>query len=383
LETQIKNVEASDNAVAKSRLTALQDELRNLRKPGLPDDLPGAYAVEEGAAVETRVQLAGEPNQPGEVAPRCLPRFLAGDAPFVIPEGASGRLQFAEWLTRPDHPLTARVMVNRIWQHHFGRGLAATPSNLGTSGESPTHPELLDWLARRFVEEGWSVKAIHRLILYSKTYRLASAADEGAAQTVALDPSNRWHARFDRRRLDAESIRDALLAVAGRLDHTPPAGHPFPPIAAWNWTQHSPFKAVYASNHRSVYLMTQRIQRHPFLALFDGPDPNVSTDLRTSATVPLQALYLMNNPFVADQAAAFARRVLGSRQEPISRIDLAHLLAYARPASRVEGERGAAYLQAFEQELARSGVASAEAETEAWTSYARVLLTANEFVYVD
>ncbi|HEV7222542.1 MAG TPA: DUF1549 and DUF1553 domain-containing protein, partial [Pirellulales bacterium] len=188
LEAQVKQLESSDNAEAKPRLAALHDELRNLRKPGLPDDLPGAYAVEEGAAVETRVQLAGDPNQPGDVAARCLPRFLAGDAPLAVPEGASGRLQFAEWLTRPDHPLTARVMVNRIWQHHFGRGLAATPSNFGTSGEAPTHPELLDWLAGRFVEEGWSVKAIHRLILYSKTYQLASAADGAAAPTVALDP---------------------------------------------------------------------------------------------------------------------------------------------------------------------------------------------------
>ncbi len=380
LAAEIKELEAATDDQGKARLAELRDRLRNLKKPGLPDDLPGAYAVEEGTVVETRLQLAGEPDQLGALVPRCLPRFLAGSEPLAIPAGASGRLPFAEWLTRGDHPLTARVMVNRVWQHHFGRGRVATPSNFGTSGEPPTHPELLDWLARRFVEEGWSVKAIHRLIVMSKTYQLASVAD---AATATRDPSNRWHARFDRRRLDAEAIRDALLAVAGGLDLSRPGPHPFPPIAAWSWTQHNPFKAVYSSNRRSVYLMTQRIQRHPYLALFDGPDPNVSTDVRTSATVPLQALYSMNNPFVTDQAAAFARRLSGSGLGPAARIGMAHQLAYARPSRPEENERGVAYIESYQQELVRSGVAAAEAQLEAWTSYARVLLTANEFVYID
>ncbi|HEV3004275.1 MAG TPA: DUF1553 domain-containing protein, partial [Pirellulales bacterium] len=341
--------------------------------------------VEEGEVVETRVQLAGEPNQPGDVAVRCAPRFLLGDEQFVVPAGASGRLPLAEWLTRRDHPLTARVMVNRIWQHHFGRGLVATPSNFGVSGEPPTHPELLDWLAGRFVESGWSIKAIHRLILSSKTYQLSATSNGSAAwnDVVLRDPANRWRARFDRQRLDAEAIRDSLMAVAGQLDRSRPGAHPFPPIAAWNWTQHSPFKAVYPSNHRSVYLMTQRIQRHPYLSLFDGPDPNLSTDQRTSATVPLQALYSMNDPFIAAQAETFARRLLAARSDTADRIDLAHRLAYARSAKPAEVERGTAYYKAYTEELVRSGIAATEAEHEAWTSYARVLLTANEFIYVD
>jgi len=376
LEAEIKQLEAATDDQAKARLAELCDQLRNLKKPGLPDDLPGAYA----AVVETRVHMAGEPDQLGDAVPRCLPRFLAGNEPLAIPAGASGRLPFAEWLTRHDHPLTARVMVNRAWQHHFGRGLVATPSNFGTSGEPPTHPELLDWLARQFVERGWSVKAIHRLILMSNTYQQASSVD---AATATHDPSNRWHARFDRRRLDAEAIRDALLSVAGRLDLSRPGEHPFPPIAAWSWTQHNPFKAVYPSNYRSVYLMTQRIQRHPYLALFDGPDPNVSTDVRTSATVPLQALYSMNNPFVTEQAAAFAKRLSDFGLDLRGRINLAHQLAYARPSRPEENERGAEYIEAYQQELVHSGVTAAEAQLEALTSYARVLLTANEFVYVD
>ena len=383
-EAQIKQLEAKGDE-AKARLESLRSELRNLRRRGLPDDLPGAYAVADGPVVETRIQLAGEPSQPGDVAARCVPRFLVGEAAVTIPPGESGRWQFAQWLTRPDHPLTARVMVNRIWQHHFGRGLVPTASNFGESGEPPTHPELLDWLARRFVDAGWSIKAIHREILLSKTYRLSSRPPEAAAK---LDPANRWYARFERRRLDAESIRDAQLAVAGRLDRSRPGQHPFPPIAQWTWTQHNPFKAVYPSNHRSVYLMTQRIQRHPFLSLFDGPDPNVSTDVRTSATVPLQALWAMNNAFVAEQAAAFARRLLDSNeitapQDTAARVDVAHRLAYARRANDQERQRAAGFLNACQQELAKAGTPREAAELEAWTSYARVLLTANEFVYVD
>jgi hypothetical protein len=380
LEAQIKQLEASDDAQAKAGIEGLRNELRNVRRPGLPGDLPGAYAVEDGPIVETRVQLAGEPAQPGDVAPRCVPRFLAGEPAVAIPPDSSGRLQFAEWLTWPEHPLTARVMVNRVWQYHFGRGLVSTPSNFGESGEPPTHPELLDWLARRFVESDWSIKAIHRQILLSKVYRLSTTAPEVAAK---LDPANRWYARFERRRLDAESIRDAQLAVAGRLDRTRPGEQPFPAISEWSWTQHNPFKAVYASNHRSVYLMTQRIQRHPFLALFDGPDPNLSTDVRTSATVPLQALWAMNNSFVGDQAESFARRLLDLPQETAGRVEFAHRLAYARQARAEEIERAAGFLDAFRQESLRAGLSADAAELEAWTSYARVLLTANEFFYLD
>ncbi len=186
-------------------------------------------------------------------------------------------------------------MVNRIWQHHFGRGIVATPSNFGVRGEPPSHPELLDWLAARFVAGGWSIKAMHREIVLSATYQLSSDED---TRSAALDPDDRLLWRFPRRRLDAESIRDAMLAVAGRLDPSRPGRHPFPPIEDWHWTQHDAFKTVYPSNHRSVYLMTQRLVKHPFLALFDGPDTNTSTDVRGRSTVPLQALWFLNNPFV-------------------------------------------------------------------------------------
>jgi hypothetical protein len=283
-------------------------------------------------------------------------------------------------LTRPENPLTARVMVNRIWQHHFGKGLVTTPSNFGLRGEAPTHPELLDWLAARFVESGWSVKAMHRLIVLSKTYQLSSRPDEAGA---IRDPANRWCGHYDRRRLDAEAIRDALLTVSGKLDRTPSGAHPFPPITQWKWTQHVPFQEVYPSSHRSVYLMTQRFQRHPYLALFDGPDPNTSTAQRTSSTVPQQALFLMNSPFLAEQAEGFARRVLIASTNPVQRLELAHQWAWSRLPQPVERDRAFRYLREYREQLVAAGVSDPEAETRAWTSYARILLNANEFVYLD
>jgi Protein of unknown function (DUF1553)/Protein of unknown function (DUF1549)/Planctomycete cytochrome C len=425
LEGEIERATKDKNQKEVARLRGC---LRKLLKPGLAVDLPGAYAVQEGTPVDSYVHLRGDEQQRGPTVTRDVPEFLrrhpnasplsppgredggegrvsstspltpalspkgrgsgfATDPPegrrssgLDIPPGASGRLQLAEWLTRADNPLTARVIVNRIWQHHFGKGIVTTPSNFGVRGEAPTHPELLDWLTERFIESGWSIKSMHRLILSSKTYRLASDFDEDNA---ARDPSNRWYWRFDRQRLDAEPIRDALLAVSGNLDLGRPPPHPFPPIDHWAWTQHQPFKECYPSNHRSVYLMTQRLQRHPFLALFDGADTNTSTEARRQSTVPLQALFFMNNPFLQRQAQDFARRLIASPGDVRRRIELAHALAWSRTASVSEQDAGAQYLRNYMKDLSRSGTPNKEVELEAWTSYARVLLSANEFVYVD
>jgi hypothetical protein len=358
----------------------LGDELKALKRPGLPRDVPGAYAVSEGTPTDVPVQRGGEPSQPGEVVPRGLPTFLGAVPPPPISAGSSGRKELAEWLTRPDHPLTARVMVNRIWQHHFGRGIVATPSNFGLQGAPPTHPELLDWLAARFVACGWSVKAMHRLILTSEVYRLSSRED---ASATARDPANDGLWRHERRRLDAEAIRDAMLCISGRLDRSRPGDHPFPPIARWGWTQHNAFKAVYPTDRRSVYLMTQRLVKHPFLALFDGPDTNHTTDVRTSATVPLQALFLLNNPFVREQAEGLRRRVWGERNDPAERVALAQSLAWGRPPEPDEIERALAFLREAAAVVRGSGASPDEAGRQAWDRYGLVLLTANEFFYID
>jgi uncharacterized protein DUF1553/uncharacterized protein DUF1549/cytochrome c len=404
LEEEIKKLEAEK---MEEKVKALKAERRELLRTSVPAGMPCAYGVREGTPADVAIQERGDPGQPGPVVPRRMPAFVKLPTAISIPSDTSGRLQLAQWLTHPDHPLTARVMVNRIWQHHFGRGIVATPSNFGTRGELPTHPELLDYLGRYFVEHGWSVKQMHRLILTSKTWRLTSAAshegggerergregEKNASPTLPLapsptlgasaDPDDRFYRRRDRTRLDAEAIRDAMLSVAGTLDLSRPGPHPFPDIKSWGWTQHSPFKDVYPSQHRSVYLMTQRLQRHPFLALFDGPDTNTTTDQRTASTVPLQALFWMNSPLVQEQSAAFARRLHSAATDSPERLRRAFRLAYSREPTSEESKQYMRFVEKYREELAKTGVEANQAELEAWASVAKTILSSNEFVYVD
>jgi hypothetical protein len=270
-------------------------------------------------------------------------------------------------------------MVNRIWHYHFGRGLAATPSDFGKQGVPPTHPELLDWLATRFIESGWSVKSLHRLILASSAYQMSSADD---ADNARLDADNRWLWHFERQRLDAESVRDTILAVSGNLDRTAGGPHPFPEQKTWDFTQHKPFKAVYESKRRSVYLMTQRFQRHPYLALFDGADTNASTARRITSTTPLQALYLMNDPFMHEQAKQFAGRLMRERSDDAGRVELAYLLLYGRRPEAQEHARALDYLQEV-GERTSAEVRKTSGPSAAWESLVRALWMSNEFVYVN
>jgi hypothetical protein len=381
MQSYTRKMRELEEAVKKNpKDKAAADELKQLRNTNLPPDMPSAYAVSEGTPTDAYIQVRGEVDNRGQVVHRNTPQFLSNGKSLAIPKESSGRLEFAHWLTRPDNPLTARVMVNRLWQHHFGEGIVKTPSNFGTRGEPPTHPELLDWLARRFISGGWSMKAIHREILLSKTYQMASSDNE---QGTAIDPSNRWHWRFNRRRLEAEAIRDALLSVSGKLVLTRPGPHPFPPIDKWNWTQHNPFKAFYPSHHRSIYLMTQRIQRHPVLALFDGPDTNMTTDSRASSIVPQQALFFMNDPFVTEQAEGFAQRLIRLDSDQRQRIARAYSLAFARKGQPVEVEKAVCFVDRCMAELERLRVPGERQEREAWTSLARVLFASNEFIYLD
>jgi hypothetical protein len=304
-------------------------------------------------------------------------------------------------------------MVNRLWQHHFGRGLVATPSDFGTRGAAPSHPELLDYLATRFIESGWSVKAMHRLMVLSTTYQQGSGEGWsagvrgywsdgvmeywGGARTVKSlsshhsntpllqfpDPDNSLLSRFPRRRLDAEQIRDALLSVSGALDLSPGGAHPFPPENTWKFSQHEPFISLYETNRRSVYLMQPRIRRHPFLAVFDGADANVSTARRQVSTTPLQALFAMNDPFAHEQAATLAGRLLRERPDDRQRLELAHQLAFARPASAEEIRDDLAWLSRVREKLASGNVPAEERPLKAWSSYARALLGSSEFLFVD
>ncbi|MCA9024122.1 MAG: DUF1553 domain-containing protein [Planctomycetaceae bacterium] len=379
LEEQLASCEESEQDRIKKEIEGLDRKLTALRRPGLPTGVPGAYAVYDREAHDVAVQYDGDPAQTGDVVPRGAIASLSPE-PLAIPPQTSGRLQLADWLTGPNQALTSRVMVNRIWQHHFGRGLVATPSNFGRSGSQPSHPELMDFLASEFIDSGWSIKQIHRLILTSKTWQLSSTDD---ASNMAIDPGNTLLWRHDRRRLSAEPIRDAMLSVSGTLDLTRPGPHPFAPMQDWKYTQHNQFKDCYESTHRSVYLMTQRIQRHPFLALFDGPDTNTTTALRTTSTVTPQSLYLMNSPEMTIIASDFASRLMSESDDVSARIENAYRLCFARAATRDEIERGTASLSDLLGVLESTDVPTEDREREAWTSYCRVLLSSNEFFYLD
>ncbi len=321
--------------------------------------IPVAYAVAEGKPHNTRVYIKGDPATLGPEVPRRFVDVLGGQ---VVSSG-SGRRELANWISDPKNPLTARVIVNRVWQGHFGNGLVRTPDNFGVRGELPSNPELLDWLAARFVADGWSIKAIHRLVMSTDAYRRATINDDHNAM---IDPDNVTQWRFNRRRLMAEEIRDAMLVVSGDLDVTPGEAHPFPPSKTWTFTQHNPFTAVYDHNHRSVYLMTQRIKRHPFLALFDGPDPNSSVGRRDSTTVPTQALFFLNDPFVHARAQSLAKRLSAIPNET-DRLDRAWQLLFGRPPTEGEIAIASRYLRSNGSDMA---------------GWLRVMLASNEFTYV-
>jgi hypothetical protein len=323
------------------------------------------------------VQLRGEPTKPGSLTPRRNLEILGGQ---LLPANAgSGRRELAEWLTAPGNPLTARVMVNRIWQHHFGRGLVGSENDFGARGERPLHPELLDWLASRFVERGWSVKEMHRLIMASAAYQQSSADDAVATQA---DPESRLLWRFNRRRLSAEELRDAMLLVAGRLDRSSGEAHPFPIVDTWGFTQHNPFYGLYPTNRRSVYLMQQRLKRHPYLALFDGADPNATTARRGETTVPTQALYLMNSEFVHEQSRALAERAIGAASDEPGRVAFAWRTTLGRAPSDEETAEALAFLARL-RTASEKDKPVPEAELAAWSALGRTLLTRNEFLFVD
>ncbi len=294
-------------------------------------------------------------------------------------------------------------MVNRIWQHHFGHGIVQTPNDFGARGKPPTHPELLDYLANQFIQNGWSIKAMHKLIMLSHAYQIGSVAADvrrltsssaialekdhllvtPTASATEIDANNDLLWQFNRRRLDAEEIRDAMLAVSGSLDPTMGGAHPFPPENEWHYTQHRPFVAVYESNRRSIYLMQQRIKKQPFLETFDGADSNATMGERPVSTTPLQALFMMNDPFAHEQADKFAVRIALAFVDNAARIDFAYRLALARPAGKDEIRAGKDYLKECQEDLKDTKVPAEQRPRAALASFCRVLLSSNEFMFVD
>ncbi len=342
-------------------------------------NVPKAYAVVEGLPRNARTHRKGDPNNPGDEVNRGFLTILGGQQ---VPEDykGSGRELLADWIADPKNTLTARVMVNRIWQYHFGNGLVQTPNDFGSRGKAPTHPELLDWLATRFIEGGWSVKKMHKMMMISRVYRLGGVDN---AKNAAIDVNNDYLWRFNRRRLEAEEFRDAVLAVSGQLDRTMGGEHPFPAENTWRFTQHEQFFAVYDTDRRSVYLMQQRLKKHPFFEVFDGSDQNAITDKRSESVTPIQALYLMNNSWFYDQADSFAVRVGMAFETMPERIDYAFRLALGRGAKPEEIKEGIDYIQQVKQELKNTNIPAEKLKRVALSSYFRVLLSSNEFLYVD
>jgi hypothetical protein len=339
-----------------------------------------AYAVTEGIAADVRLHLRGDPEKPGDEVPRGWLQILGGQ--LVPADAGSGRLQLAQWLTDPANPLVARVMVNRIWQNHFGRGLVQTPNDFGTRGQLPTHPELLDWLAVRFMESGWSVKSMHRLILLSATYRQATETGELSARTrgMEIDPNNHLYWRFERQRLSAEELRDSLLMASQELDLSPGGPHPIPPASTWSFSQHVPFAGVAETNQRSIYLMTLRNRRSAFLGLFDGADPNATTPQRQVTTVPTQSLYFMNDEFFHRRAEKVARHVV---QQPDDIARLQELFRVVLQRSPTSGERESTFRFLRDYQSVITDLPEADQPVAVWSAISRLLLASNEFLYLD
>ena len=344
--------------------------------------LPAPYAT---AAVlahseivpDVRVALRGDFRNPGEIVGPGFPAVLSGGSdlpePAERPFVPQRRKALALWLTQPDHPLTARVMVNRIWQWHFGRGIVATPNDFGRQGELPTHPELLDWLATEFVARGWSIKAMHRLIMLSSAYRMSNEYD---AANAKVDAENRYLWRTNRARLDAEAVRDAVLACAGTLKLKMGGAPVIPPLAPdevnalgevsqWPATL-DPAEPL----RRSVYMYVKRTFRLPMLDTFDLPDSVTSCSRRDVTNVAPQALALINHEFVAARAREFADRLRKMGDGPAAWVADGWQIALGRPPAPGERSRALAMLDSLDQRRALE-------------DFCLMLFNLNEFIYVD
>lgn len=346
---------------ARSQIEAIKKEAK---------EAPYCHALQEGGCPssiyegihDAKIHVRGRYDRQTTQVPRRFPRILAGDDQTPITQG-SGRLQLAEWITRPEHPLVARVMANRLWQHHFGEGIVRTPNNYGKLGVPPTHPELLDYLALQFIRSGWSIKTMQRQIMLTAAYQQSSEPDPA---TYKADPDNLLFGHVNRQRLEAEALRDSLLADTDSLDRT---------IGG-------PAIRELDNPRRTLYLMTVRSERSDYRTLFDAADPTGIADKRIDSTVAPQALFLMNNPFALKKTAALADLVM--KQGPADesgKIDWLYRRLFSRPPQPDEIGIGQQLLEKARKEKFPSG--NATVERLAWQEYCQVLLCSNEFVYID
>ena len=347
-----------------------------------------------------RVHNRGNRFQLGEPAPLRFLAAISGADQTPLKTSESGRLELAQWIARNDHPLTARVMVNRVWQYHFGRGLVATSDNFGKRGQLPTHPDLLDYLASRFIASGWSLKALHKLILLSAVYQQSSFSEGPSASSVSkdpmiVDPDNTLLWKYPRRRNDAEVIRDAILMVSGKLKrddggegtaimHLYDQGETVSRQLGLASVANIYEVKAFTSNRRTVYLPVIRNGLLEIGSLFDTADPNAVTTRRNESIVSKQALFMLNSHFVRSYALQFAHRLLSiPTPDNEKKITTAFQLCFSRQPTDQERSDAKNYLGQYVDEMRRQGYPQEEATLLAWQSYAQLLFCMNEFIYVD
>jgi len=349
----------------RERRDGLQREIRAFA-PRRPPALPTAMGLAEGRARPIAFVLdRGEPGRHLEEVGPGFPVAVAPEPPRDAPPSPGARADLARWITSASNPLAARVMANRVWQHHLGRGIVATPSDFGLRGERPTHPELLDWLARELADGGWSLKRLHRTILLSSTYRQSAAA---SPEALHADPENRLLSRANRMRLEAEAVRDALLAVSGLLDGAMGGPGVFPSIPAEALEGAAGWKAgpPEAGRRRSLYIFARRNLRFPLLETFDLPDSNLSCPDRGRSTTATQALSLLNSEEVSEASRALASKLEAASADAGERVRLAFRLTLGRQPTSAELDLSRDFL-----------------ERSPLVELCRGLFNANEFVYVD
>jgi hypothetical protein len=388
LRTHAKAVAINDDQLAKRfpEYAALRDQVKRTvaareRARPRPAEKIAAFVETDPRPPTHHLLKRGQHGRPGaEVQPGVLEAISTPRNGFKVEAPATGsvstgrRTALAKWITSPENPLFARVLVNRVWQHHFGTGIVATPDNLGASGARPSHPGLLDHLAAEFVRSGWSLKALHRLILRSAVYLQSSAPRDGLQ---AVDPDNRLLARFPLRRLDAEAIRDAMLHVSGELDGR--AGGPYVPSKRTPQGTVEVAEATDGAHRRSIYLQQRRTQTVTFLQLFDSPSIVTTCGKRSPSTVPLQSLALLNSGFARARGKAFAARLAHEASDDVTRLDAAFRLACGRPP--LAEERALCEKFLAKQRAALAG--ARDADSRAWADLCQMLFASNAFLYVE
>jgi uncharacterized protein DUF1553/uncharacterized protein DUF1549/cytochrome c len=372
-------VAETDEAVfsleAREELKKLRTERDALKKQA-PVEPDMACAVEDGEIVNQKVFIRGDYHNPGEGVPKGFPRILTETMRERDVQGGSGRRQLAQWITKPEHPLTARVMVNRIWGWHFGDGLVRTTDNFGRMGEQPTHPELLDYLARQFIRSGWSVKALHRMIMLSSAYQMSSLPSDSS---LTKDPDNRLLSHFNRRRLSVEEMRDGLLAIDGSLDLQ--MGGTLQSGTGTDGENDNKRLSLNPErlNRRTVYLPLRRANLPALLNLFDFGDATTVNGKRQLTNVATQALFWLNSEFLAERSQNLARSLLaGKTTDDAQIVRRAYLRILNRRPSPDEVASARKYLAGYRAKFVRG-----KKRLDAWASLSRVLMATNDFNYVD